>query len=222
MLNFLKLLPTIAIALLAACAQPPQMPGGGMMSPSASPPMSNNPVTFRVRFWDYDTLPSDLQHEVLAIMRGDGADVPGESNFTAAFARGAVSRNLDSALIDSWRRGGARTIPACVTGRAIVPGLIGWQGFSACRGQNVKAPSETYVEWVVDRALAAGTHNPTMQVWIMRPAGYEIVYWANKRDGGARGFLSTRGEESGENEILSFLRRNGRDGNINFILRRAN
>lgn len=214
----------ITLLLVTGCA-PTWLPGGDGVVPAstaaatASSGSGSGPVAIhRVRFWEWTSLPPELQAEVLAVIKGSG-DIPGESNMTAAFEPGSVSGGLGLKIVQSWRQGQARTVATCVTGKALVPGMAGWQGFSACPGQNPKSPRETYIEWKLPRGLAFALADPTFEVIIEKPPECDIVYWQIRKSGGQQGRLSTRTTaDSGQNEVMRALNAGSEGISMNFIL----
>lgn len=177
-------------------------------------------VTVRARFWEWATLSPQLQKEIQQVLWGDGKDIMPESNGTYAFKPGAVSRDLGGKMAREWVREKASFVRTCVSGVAEVPGL-GERRFSACPDENPGYEGHgAYVQWKVSLARVLMLSDPQFTATIKRPAGCEIIYWANTRDGGQTGHLSTRGNASGENEVVALLERRGeRVINLNFVLR---
>lgn len=171
-------------------------------------------ITFQVKFWDWNSLSATQQAKANVIM----AD---ESNFTAAFNPGAVSRDMGPELAADWRLGNTKSVQKCVSGSAVVPGMSGRQNFSACPGQNTHQPQDTFQAWRLSKASVLAQTDPQFGVRVTKPNGCRLVYWADKATKGESGYLSTRTRgENGENEILAILGRNpnARAINLNFLI----
>lgn len=207
----------IIVPLLSGCGNLQQAGVGGSSSPTASTNTSR--IIYRIRFWEWDSLSPALQKEILRVIRGHD-DVPGESNWTYSFNPGAVSRDLGDKMVAEWRNGNAKFIGTCVTGVARVPGLLGMQSFSACPGQNPGNERQgAYVQWLSSKSQGLALADPQFTAQISRPNGCQLIYWANPKDGGATGYLSTRGNVSGENEVRRLIASGTPAINLNFVLR---
>lgn len=177
-----------------------------------TPAAANDTYFYRIRFWDMATFSPGLQDQIRQVMKD-------ESHATYAFSPGAVSRGLGNKMVAEWQQKTARTIRVCVAGVARVPVIGDNVAFQACPGQNRASPEDTYVEWKVPRANTLELTDPDFAVTIAKPSGCTIVYWPNKKDGGATGSVSTRGKRHGENEILASAKRPSSQGmNLEIIL----
>ncbi len=135
-----------------------------------------------------------------------------ESNQTYPFDPGAVSRNLGGEMIEEWRVGKARTVSTPLTGRALVPGMEGWQNFAAVQGQNPSNPKEIYMEWKFSRTAILALANPVFRVELQNiPTSCQLIYWRT-------GYLDTRGNSAGENEVMRSVQSGSPGFNLNFAL----
>lgn len=142
-------------------------------------------LCLRVRFWDWSSIPSELQKEIQRVNAN-------ESDLTYPFKDGAVSRDLNDKLIESFKKGAATTIGRCITAEVKMPGSERQQ-VQACPGDHSKYPKLVFWEAAVDRELMRAS-SARFEVVPIAPEGCSIVYPRFDEGRGERLLSSRDGE----------------------------
>jgi hypothetical protein len=127
-----------------------------------------------------------------------------ESNATYAFAQGAASRDLHSAIMDEWRRGTAKGIQTAVSG-TVHGHPAGPENFRMTPGKSGTNPELTYFTWELSAQKVRDFPDPQWSIQMNIPSGCVMVYPIPKW----KGWMSTRSaKQNGENELHAFIDRN--------------
>jgi len=135
---------------------------------ASAPEKPRDPYEVLVRFWEWSTIPKPLQDRIKAVNRN-------ESDATYPFEDGAVSRDLDKDLFESWKNKQARTVGKCVFARAHLPGDLGRETIKACPGDHADYPKEVYWKRHIERAIALDDNAQFAVVPVAQPS-CSVVY----------------------------------------------
>ncbi|MCW9054598.1 MAG: hypothetical protein OQJ98_01285 [Candidatus Pacebacteria bacterium] len=171
--------------------------------------LAEDPFFIRVNYWEWDSIPEDLQKKIMKIVEYEG-------NETYAEEDGAVSRDLYDDLVASWKEGGATTVTVPTSASISYPGSNGVESILSKQGDHAKFSDLVYWEKYISRSLASELES---QVLLSRVSaeGCTVVYPTEKMEYTISTRLNTKPKAPGE---LALLARNPKEvgANMNVVL----